>query len=86
MKYMVEYKHTPEACLTALDEILEKDPKILDETWFGCKAGEHTAWTEVDASSPEEAKEMLPESARDTAHVVRVDRMTPEQIRAAHQT
>jgi hypothetical protein len=50
-KYIVEYSHTPEECLQALDELLEKGEDALKQFAFGCECGEHTGWTYVDTDS-----------------------------------
>lgn len=81
-KFVVESPHTVEECQKALDETLENE--LLDKFVFGCKAGEHTAWAYIDASSEEEALESVPEFLRDAACVHEVSKFTAEEIKAAH--
>jgi hypothetical protein len=84
-QYLIESPHTKEECLKALDEIVEKEPKLLEESWFGCMSGEHTEYATVEAGSKEDAKNMLPEFLRDKAKVVEVTKITPEQVKQYHK-
>ena len=83
-QYLIESPHTKEDCLRALDELVDKEPRLLSESWFGCKAGDHTEYATVSADNEMEAREMLPEFLRDKARVVEVTKITPEQIRSFH--
>lgn len=84
-QYLVESPHTKEECLRALDEIVDKEPELLDETYFGCIAGEHTGYMTVEAGSEAEARDKLPGFLKDKAHVVQVGKFTREQIESFHQ-
>ena len=84
-KYVVESTHTPEECLEALDEMLEKGEDVLKKFAFGCKSGEHTGWAYVDADSEREAMEIVPEPLQNKARAHQVSKYTPEEIRAAHE-
>ncbi len=84
-KYVVESPHTPEECLQALDELLEKGEDTLKKFVFGCKSGEHTGWAYIDADSEKEALETVPEFLRDKACAHEVSMFTPAEIRAAHE-
>ena len=83
-QFMIEAPHTKEECLAALDEMKDDEPEVLDQTWFGCMAGDHTGWTTVEARSEAEARGMLPDFLRDKARVVEVNKITPEQIESFH--
>lgn len=83
-QYLIESPHSKEECLKALDAVSEKEPQLLEKSWFGCKSGEHVEWATVEAGSAEEAKSMLPDFLRDKARVVEVGQVTPEQIREYH--
>lgn len=84
-KYVVESPHTAEECLGAMDEMLAMGPDVLDQYHFGCMSGEHTGWAIVDAESESEALEIVPDSIRGKARAVKVEKFTPEQIKAAHE-
>ena len=82
--FLIESPHTKEECLRALDEMVEKEPKLLEQSWFGCMAGDHTEYATVEADSEQEVRSMLPDFLRDKARVVEVTKITPEQIRGYH--
>jgi len=84
-KYVIESSHTPEECLKALDEILEKGPEILDKFVWGCAQGEHTGWAYVDAKSKDDASAIIPGFLQEKAKVTEVSKFTPEQIRSSHE-
>lgn len=83
-KYVVESPHTPEECLRALDETLEKGEETLKKFAFGCKSGEHTGWAYMDANNEKEALEVVPEFLRSKASAHKVNAFTPAEIKAAH--
>jgi len=82
--YMIEASHDPAQCMQMLDQYADESRKLLEAAEFGCKSGVHTAWATVEASSEDEARMMLPMSQRNSARVVRVEKMTPEAIRQMH--
>jgi hypothetical protein len=84
-KYMIESPHTKAECLKALDDTLAKGPEVLARFEFGCMAGNHCAWAIVEADSEASAKALVPNEIVSKARVVRVDEITPDQIRSFHQ-
>ena len=84
-QYMIESPHTEEECLRALDQLVDKEPALLRDSWFGCMAGDHTEYATVEAGSEMDAREMLPDFLRDKARVVEVTKLTPEQVREFHE-
>jgi len=84
-KYLVESKHTQEECLRALDEVLAKGSDTLGRIEWGCMAGDHTGYSIVDASSESDALQIVPTFLRAKARAVKLNRFTPDQIRAFHQ-
>ena len=85
VKYVVESSHTPEECLKALDEILEKGPDILDKFVWGCAQGKHTGWAYIDAGSKEDVVATMPKSAQDKIEITEVAKFTSEQIKSYHE-
>ncbi len=83
-KYVVESTHTPEECMKALDEMLEKGEDALKQFAFGCKSGEHTGWAYVDADDKKEALEIVPEFIKNKARAHEVSMFTSDEIKAAH--
>jgi hypothetical protein len=84
-RYFVASPHTPEECLRALDEILEKGPRVLAEYEWGCMTGDHTGYAIVEARSEAEAKATIPAFLEGKARVVKLNKFTPEQIREFHK-
>jgi len=84
-KYMIESPHTKAECLAALDGTLAKGPDVLAKFEFGCMTGNHCAWAIVEAPNEASAKALVPSEVVSKARVVRVDEITPDQIRAFHQ-
>ena len=83
--YMVTSTHTAEQCMTAMGEMKDKAPKMLDKCWMGCGSGNHTCWAVVEAGSEDEAKAMVPEAVRGSAQVVKVSKMTAAEVKATHE-
>ena len=83
-RYLIETSHTPEECLQALDQVLERGPDILGKFDWGCMAGDHTGWAVVEAESRSGLGGKLPSSILDKARIVDVGKFTPEQIRSFH--
>lgn len=84
-KYVIETSHTPDECLKALDEMLAKNPEILDKFVWGCAQGVHTGWAYIDAKNKEDATALLPKSAQTKAKITEVGKFTPEQIKSFHK-
>jgi hypothetical protein len=82
---MVETKHTAEQCLTALDAMADKSPKMLKVTEWGCMAGDHTGYAFIQGENEEAVRAMLPETLRADAKIVKVSKFTADQIRAFHK-
>ena len=83
-RYVIESPHSKEECLKALDEMLSEGPSVLNKFDWGCTAGDHTGYAIIDADSENEAKNLVPRFIRNKARVIKVDKFTPEQIRAFH--
>jgi hypothetical protein len=82
--YLIESSHTPQECLNDLDRF-GKTPQYLDKFEWGCLSGEHKGWAIVEGESESAVRELVPADIRSKAHVVKVSRFTPEQIRMAHE-
>lgn len=82
--YLVTVKHTPEECLAKMDEVA-KDKKLLSKAEWGCMSGDHTMYLMTEAKSREAAIAMLPEPERKDASAVKVQKMTPAQIKKLHE-
>lgn len=56
----------------------------MTNTDWGCLVGEHRSWMLVDAVDDAEVKRIIPPAFRDKARIVKLNKFTPEQIRAMH--
>ncbi len=83
--YLIELSHSEEECLEALDMVVNLGMHILHHTWWGCGAGVHTGWLDLEVGSERDARGVLPPSIRNEARLVEVRRFTPNQIKALHQ-
>ena len=83
--FMIESPHTKEECSQTLEATLKEGEDALKKFAWGCMSGDHTAYAMVSVSSEMEARDMVPSLVRAKARVVKVDRFTPEQIRAMHK-
>lgn len=84
-QYVIESPHTAEECLLVVDEFLARGADFLAKFDWGCMAGEHTGWGIVEANSETAARNRLPSFLRDKARVVKVNKVTPEQVKRLHQ-
>jgi len=84
-RYLIMASHTTEGCLKAMDEVSALGPKALAKFDWGCMAGDHTAYAIVEAASESAARDLLPASERSKAKVVKVEKLTVEQIKSFHE-
>jgi len=83
-RYFLIVPHTSENCLKAMDDVA-KNPDLLNDTWFGCKAGDHRAYMLVRAESEDEARRRVPTDLRKEVQIRRVEQLTAEDIRSFHE-
>jgi hypothetical protein len=82
-KYLVIVPHTAEECLKALDDM--ETSKALDKFEFGCKAGDHTGYAIISATSEQEALKIVPADQREKARAVMLTKFTPAELKAIHE-
>jgi len=83
--YFVTAAHTPEQCMTVMDDMKAKGDKALSKFKFGCKSGDHTMYAFVQAASADDARAMLPMAVQTNAKVVKVDVFTSKEIADMHK-
>ena len=83
--FMVTTNHTPEQCLKALDEIKDTKSNLLEQTYFGCKHGDHTSYAFMHGTSEADVRAKLPVDMQKTATVKGVDRITAKEIEEFHK-
>ena len=82
--YLIELSHSEEECLQALEMVVRLGMHILHHTWWGCEAGVHTGWLDLEVDSESDARGVIPSPIRNQARLVEVRRYTPNQIRDLH--
>ncbi len=84
MKFLIETPHTPQECLRALDEQLEKGEAVLEKFNYGCQAGDHTGYAIAEVRNEQEARGLVPGFLLDKTRIIPVDVFTPEVIKSFH--
>ena len=83
--YFVSAAHTPEQCMTVMEDMKTKGDKGLSKFKWGCESGDHTTYAFVQAASADEARNMLPMSVQTNAKVVKVNSYTTKQMENMHK-
>jgi hypothetical protein len=83
-RYIIQSTHTEADCVRALDAYLQAGAHYLTNTDWGCKSGDHTGWTIIEADSYEEARLMVPPIARRDAKLVPLNKFSPDQVLDLH--
>jgi hypothetical protein len=83
-KYLIEVPHEANelACAKVIKTFLSTGSHYLTNADWGCEDGDHKAWLTVDATSPEEARWVVPAPFRASARVVRLSRFSMGEIDA----
>ena len=84
-KFMVVVSHTPEQCLSQLDEINAKGADLLNKFDWGCKAGDHTGYALIEAENEVAVKSMLPMEIQNSAKLIKVDKFTQSELANIHK-
>ena len=81
-RFLIEVPHEEKtvACARVVDVFLKTGSHYLTGADWGCRDGVHKSWIIVDVDSKEEARRIIPPAFRDHAHVVQLNKFTPEEI------
>jgi len=81
-KFLIVSPHEAEELLCAriIHDFLATGSHFLTHADWGCQDGVHTGWIFVDAASKEEARMVLPPTARPSAKIVALNKFTMEYI------
>jgi len=85
-KFMVVVSHTPEQCLSQLDEINAKGADLLNKFDWGCKAGDHTGYAQIESENATAVKNMLPMDVQSSAKIVKVNKFSPAELETIHKS
>ena len=83
-QYQLELSHSEQECLTAANMIVSHGMHLMNHTWFGCNAGVHVGWLNLEVDNEREARGMLPPTLRNQARVVEVERFSPVEAQDTH--
>ncbi len=75
-RFLIEAPHGADECLKMFHKMVEM-ARDADKLEFGCKADDHRAIAVMDADSEAQALEMVPESFRHRAHIVKLEDFEP---------
>ncbi|HWC30010.1 MAG TPA: hypothetical protein VG845_08020 [Dehalococcoidia bacterium] len=84
-RFLLECPHNPEDCTQELDSIMGQSHELLARFDWGCKVDEHVGWAVVEAGDEGTARMLLPTSIRARAHIVRLNKFTPDDVKAFHE-
>ena len=84
-RYMIEASHDPSLCQRVQAAFLQAGAHYLARADWGCKGGTHKAWITVETESDTDARLMVPPIIRTSALLVKLNKFTPEEVRAFHQ-
>ncbi len=84
-RYMIESSHDPGLCQRVQAAFLQAGVHYLTRADLGCKGGRHTAWIIVEAKSDTDARLMVPPIIRTSAVLAKLNKFTPEEVRAFHR-
>lgn len=81
-KFLLEVPHEAGElqCARIIHDSLATGSHFLTHADWGCQDGVHTGWIMVDVDSKEEARMILPPTARSRAKIVALNKFTMEQI------
>jgi hypothetical protein len=85
-RYLLTVPHTYEECVAELDSVFAHSRELLGRFDWGCKDGEHVGWVVIEAGNEATARSLLPTNIRSKASVRLVNKFTPEEIQAMHDT
>lgn len=81
-RYLIESPHTKEDCSRVLKQV--EALGYLTHFEWGCASGEHTGFAIIEAESEGQARMVVPTMSRKQARVVKLNRFTPEMLKAGH--
>jgi hypothetical protein len=81
-RYLIESPHTKEDCSHVVKQV--EALGYLTHFEWGCASGEHAGFAIIEAESEAQARMVVPTMSRKQTRVVKLNRFTPEMLRAGH--
>ncbi len=81
--YMIETHHAKGECLKTLDAQMNTGPEIVNKFYYGCKDEDHTGYALVDLKDKKEAISLIPDFLRAKTKIVKVEALTPGDLKEA---
>jgi len=81
--FIIESFHSEEECLEAHDQVAAIGNEVLEQYYWSCP-DQHGGWALIEARDEEDAEGSIPIQFRNSARVIRVEKITREKLRAAH--
>jgi hypothetical protein len=84
-RFLITCTHTPEDCVADLDSIVGQSQELLGRFDWGCKVDEHVGWAVIEAGDANTVRMLLPTNVRAKAHIVQLNKFTPEDVKSFHE-
>ncbi|HTY11861.1 MAG TPA: hypothetical protein VMF88_12405 [Bacteroidota bacterium] len=81
-RYLVESPHTKDDCYHVVKQV--EALGYLTHFEWGCSSGNHTGFTIIEAENEAQARMVVPSMSRKEARVVKLNKFTPEMLKASH--
>jgi hypothetical protein len=82
-RYLVVSPHEGGECAKAVEQVMVIG-HITHFDW-GCKDGDHTGWTIIEAESHSHALMSVPSFLRHKAKAIKLNKFTPEDVASMHK-
>jgi len=81
-RYLIESPHTEVDCAQVVKQV--EALGYLTHFEWGCASGNHTGFIIIEAENEAQAIMVVPSMSRKAARVVKLNKFTPEMLKAAH--
>lgn len=81
-RFLIESPHKKEDCSSVLKQV--EALGYLTHFEWGCASGNHTGFVIIEAESEAQARMVVPSMGRKEARVVKLNKYTPEMLKATH--
>ncbi|HZQ09669.1 MAG TPA: hypothetical protein VFD70_24035 [Anaerolineae bacterium] len=81
--FVIESTHTAEECLEAHDQVAALGQELFSQYYWSCPCP-HAGWVMLEAEDARAAQAAIPNAFRRAARLIRAEKLTLEQLRAAH--